>query len=487
MLEQSYISHNLLEIENLIFSFRKNKEFLDLSREFKKELGIPDHKLIIMTGHQPIIFYPGIFIKLILADEVARKFNGNAYYLVLNHDTESIYWKYIDFIKGEYIRREILLNSSKQILLNQNFTSFKKNLLISYLKEWQYKLYHIFAPHQVPQIQYFLEESISILQITDKIYEFSVKINEKLIEYLGLKIQPLYVSDLSNTKSFLFVVELLKKNYKKFLSIYNQSLEEFRKKNQIKNPLYPFRNLKENELPFWKSDGFYKETLTLNDKIHGGMIFPKAFSLSLCIRLFLSDLMIHGLGGNIYDQVTKKILNEFFSTEISPHIIVTTTLPLPLKASIPIISESSKKIKSTIRKHHFNPEIFLNDSCFLKKQKLYLIHLKNYYDFLRTGNKKFKFDAEFLNQLQIKSQFKELYQEIEKNPECYGALIHKQMEYLNHKMHLYTLRIKRQLKQRLLRAYEVEDNQRIFFERTYPVFYYDLKYLKKITTKYLNR
>ena len=478
---QIYLSHNWNEVQTLLLKKSKpSNSIQQIKNQFKEELNLPKNQPIIMTGHQPIIYYPGIFIKLILADTIAKQVQGKAYYLVLDNDVEQVDWKFIWFENKTYFKQHFVLSNYKQILLNQFINNNKKNQLIYFIKEWMIRLYHIFAPSIVPKIKDALEYCINILEKKDlSVAKLSVLINEYLMNQLNMQVKPIYVSDLVKTQSFREILQQIKLEHQRFREIYNRKLDEFRKIHHIKNPHYPFSNLKENELPFWKSDGYTRQTLTIEDDIKN-LIFPKAIALSICIRIFLSDLMIHGTGGGFYDLLSEEILKEFFMEELSPHIVSTATIPILPKASIPLYSESKDNILKKLRKWKFNPEIFLKEECELKQRKIFLIHLKNFYDSkYNKYTKNYYYDINILNQNKLKNIYKDLLTRIEKEPTKYGSFIHKEFLKLNHKMHLYSTKIKSNLEKQLERSKLVEYHQSIFFDRTYPAFYYNLNELKE--------
>ena len=479
---QIYLSHNWNEVQTLLLKKSKpSNSIQQIKNQFKEELNLPKNQPIIMTGHQPIIYYPGIFIKLILADTIAKHINGKAYYLVLDNDVEKVDWKFIWFENQTYFKQHIVLSNHKDILLNQIINNDKKKQLIYFLKEWMLRLYHIFDPSIVPNIKDTLEYCINILEKKNlSVAKLSVLINEYLMNQLNIQVKPIFVSDLVKTQSFREILQQIKLEHQRFREIYNQKLDEFRKIHHIKNPHYPFSNLKENELPFWKSDGYLRKTLTIEDDINKFYVFPKAIALSICIRIFLSDLMIHGTGGGFYDLLSEEILKEFFMEELSPHIVSTATIPILPKASIPLYSESKDNILKKLRKWKFNPEIFLKEECELKQRKIFLIHLKNFYDSkYNKYTKNYYYDINILNQNKLKNIYKDLLIRIEKEPTKYGSFIHKEFLKLNHKMHLYSTKIKSNLEKQLERSKLVEYHQSIFFDRTYPAFYYNLNELKE--------
>lgn len=480
-----YFSHYFSDIVPILNQALQNnlpKDFVTISQELKRELHLPLDQPIIMTAHQPILYYPGIFVKLILASLIANHVNGKAYYLVLDTDKEKIYWKFIFFLK-EYYREDILLSDPKKILLNQ--TLEKKEILLSFIENWEYQLYHVFEPTFVYKIKAFLEAIKEYFQKskTIKIVEISVFINFYFAKELNLKIEPIYLSQIVSTKAYKWIVELVKSNYKKFYKITNTFLDEFRKENHIKNIAVPFPNLKEQELPFWLSNGYERKTLTLFDDAKEQMILPKALIISLIIRGFLSNLMIHGMGGGFYDIVVERILNEFLSFQISPFITTTATTPFPYKASVVLDFPSERDILHQLRKWKFNPEIYLSDECVLRKQKIFLYNLKNFYDEKYKKYQK-KYQLSILEDNRMKERNQTLIKTIEKNPTLYAKILHKEMIKVNHKMHLFNLQTSRILKQKLKISQETSILKRIFLDRTLPIFYYDTIQLYKKYIKF---
>mgnify|MGYP003676833614 CR=1 FL=1 len=53
------------------------------------------------------------------------------------------------------------------------------------------------------------------------------------------------------------------------------------------------------------------------------------------LRLMVSDLFLHGIGGGKYDQLTDAIVREFFGIEPTPMAVATATLHLPLSNRFP--------------------------------------------------------------------------------------------------------------------------------------------------------
>jgi hypothetical protein len=57
---------------------------------------------------------------------------------------------------------------------------------------------------------------------------------------------------------------------------------------------------------------------------------PRALALTLWIRLMLCDLFVHGIGGARYDQITERIIQDYFGLQPPEMLVVTATLRLAL-------------------------------------------------------------------------------------------------------------------------------------------------------------
>ncbi len=475
MTEFFYFSHyfsDLLQILNQSINDNLPKDFASISQELKKELNLPLHQPIIMTGHQPILYYPGIFVKLILTSLIARYVNGKAYYLVLDTDKEKIYWKFIYFFK-DYHREDFLLNDPKNIILHQWLQ--KKDQLLDWIERWELELYYIFEPSFVPVVKMFLESIKEFLHKSKKIKitDLSVFLNTYYTKEVNIKIEPIFLSHIVNTKTYRWLFEFIKSNYKKFYKITNTFLNQFRRDQHIKNLAIPFPNLKQNELPFWLSDGYNRRTLTIYDDDKNQMVLPKALIISLIIRGFLSNLMIHGIGGGFYDVVVEKILNEFLGFQVSPFVTTTATIFFPYKASINLIFPEEQEILDQIRKWKFNPEIYLNEECKLRRKKIFLYNLKNFYDVIKKNHQK-KYERSILEDTDMRQNNQTLIEFINNNQNIYAKILHKEIQRTNHKIHLYTLAIKKILKEKLNLSQQTAKLKKIFLDRSLPIFYYDV-------------
>jgi len=378
---------------------------------------------IIQTGHQPVFFYPGIWIKNIFLNQLLKSpllDKSLGLNIILDND----------ICKDLNLSLPALSSNGNLIVEEISFlpSTFTPNLP--------------FEEHPCPSLEVITKFTRDVIRglkplelenkdIINNFKNFSRCLENSsrfcsqnykranLGEFLGLarrlyekEIEPAYLeisfSQICDSDEFLsFFLEIIK-NIKSFSEIYNKKLNEYRKLFKIRNWARPSPNLmiKENltEIPFWiwkdgderrkifilkeegvnylYSDSYGKIFLIEKDglkslfslktilKQRGLKIRPKALLLTLFNRLFISDLFIHGLGGAKYDLVTDEIIREFFKVEPPHFLVVSCTLYLNFKSSPGTSDSKISALKKKIRDLEFNPERYVNELSLTKKEEI---------------------------------------------------------------------------------------------------------------------
>jgi hypothetical protein len=87
----------------------------------------------------------------------------------------------------------------------------------------------------------------------------------------------------------------------------------------------------------------------------------RALITTMAARLLLGDLFVHGIGGAKYDQLTDRIIEQFFGRKPPGYMVVSGTLHLPIPhASAP--TQPVEEIRQQIRELEFHPERFLKEN-----------------------------------------------------------------------------------------------------------------------------
>jgi hypothetical protein len=97
-------------------------------------------------------------------------------------------------------------------------------------------------------------------------------------------------------------------------------------------------------------------------------IFPRALMTTFFLRLFMSDLFIHGIGGAKYDEVTDDIIRRYFGIEPPEYMVVSGTLRLPFPP-FPATIDERRRLERKARDLRWHPEQFLDHANDLVEQK----------------------------------------------------------------------------------------------------------------------
>ena len=382
-----------------------------------------NYQYIIQSGHQPVFFHPGIWIKNIFLNQLLKSpplDKSLGLNIILDND----------ICKDLNFSLPVLSSTGNLRLKEINFLSPALSTNLPF-EEYSYpsgELINKFTRDIIHRLKTLESENKNILNnfknfalYLENSSNFCSRNYKKanLGEFLGLarrlyeqEIEPAYLeipfSQICNSDEFLSFFLEITKNIKSFSKIYNNKLDEYRKLFKIRNRAHPSPNLiiKENliEVPFWiwkegdqrkkifilreeggnylYNDSYGKIFLIEKDgvkslfslktilKERGLKIRPKALLLTLYNRLFISDLFIHGLGGAKYDLVTDEIIREFFKVE-PPHFLVTScTLYLDFKSSPEASDFKISALKKKIRDLKFNPERYVDELSLTKKGRI---------------------------------------------------------------------------------------------------------------------
>jgi len=399
---------------------------LSFSKKFDLDIGgkiDPAYQYIIQSGHQPVFFHPGIWIKNIFLSELLKSPLPDKS-LGLNIILDN------DICKDLNLSLPVLSSNGNLKLEKVDFLSstLTPNLPFEEYPCPSLELITKFSRNIIHRLKSLGLENKDILnnfknyaRCMENSSRFCSQNYKKanLGEFLGLarrlyeqEIEPAYLeipfSKICDSDEFLsFFLEIIK-NIKTFSKIYNNKLGEYRKLFTIRTQAHPSPNLiiKENliEVPFWiwKEGDQRKKIFILREKggnylynnsygkifliekdgvkslfslktllkERGLKIRPKALLLTLYNRLFISDLFIHGLGGAKYDLVTDEIIREFFKVEPPHFLVISCTLYLDFKSSPGASDFKISDLKKKIRDLKFNPERYVDELSLTKKEEI---------------------------------------------------------------------------------------------------------------------
>jgi hypothetical protein len=348
---------------------------------------------LIVTGHQPLLYHPGVWVKDFLLDRLAVDMGADSLDLVVDTDG-------FDFVSVTAPCLDAGVTRCKQVLaVGQKDSCFaltpvpSKAHIDVFRSSTAAALSGLSAPAVSRHFGVFcdaLESSLpdahtmaELVTIARRRYEQSA--NSGYLEAL--------LTDVVETESFRRFVVHLALDALAFATAYNQSLEDYRSLTKTRSVAQPFPNLALRddaiELPFWVIDEGRRRTLWVTDDPQGGVgvrtedklicvlptdpasaadvladcgvvLAPKALTLTLFIRMFVSDFFIHGIGGGRYDRVTDDVIRSYFGVEPPSYVVASLTMYLPLGAQV-VTEADVATLKEQLHRLEHNPDALLGE------------------------------------------------------------------------------------------------------------------------------
>ena len=124
----------------------------------------------------------------------------------------------------------------------------------------------------------------------------------------------------------------------RFVAGYNTAIRDYRRRNRLRSKNHPAPELEVRgtslEAPFWRLGATGQRERPFHNP-HAipdlAGLRPRALTLTLFARLVLADDFLHGVGGGKYDEVTDAILSDYFGVEPPAYQVWTATLFLPIQ------------------------------------------------------------------------------------------------------------------------------------------------------------
>jgi hypothetical protein len=322
---------------------------------------LPAHPLILM-GHQPVFFHPGVWMKYFLLTRLRVTLGATGVHLIVDSDATGPITAVVPAYRGDLVRvSETLVDLPEDVPLE----AFRPPTA----KEWTEFVGRV-AGHvrSVPgerfaaRVDALAAGGGRALSGSRTLGDFLAAVRRAYEAQAGA---PGYlevpVSHVAETPEFYAFVLHVVRRAEDFQRSYNAHLEEYRRLHRLRSVANPFPNLAQGdagiEMPFWVLRGGRRTDLfvarrgsrlalataggplaTVTPDLSGVealrdaplALRPKAILLTMFARLCLGDLFIHGVGGARYDQVTDAIIADVFGCRPPAYAVATATLHLSL-------------------------------------------------------------------------------------------------------------------------------------------------------------
>lgn len=349
---------------------------LRLAREYSTEIGVHGAEPafrdgvaspLIVTGHQPTLFHPGVWAKHLLVDRIAARVGGIGLDVVVDSDTAGRLCAAVPERgeRRELVARELCMLEEEMGIPFESLPAPSAERIGLLLGELEAMLSTLEAPGP-GRCASTWRESVAGAHSSGSLADFLTSARRRYESPLGTAYLELPISRLAGTDGFLlFALDACARG-PEFRQAYNRALDRYRDARKMRNPANPFPDLEERdgllEMPFWVlTDDGRREPMFVGQRPGEVEIMcgscreariptqepaealavlrearlalrPKALALTMFMRLFLADLFVHGVGGGKYDAVTDVIMRECYGLEPPRYAIASLTLRLPLGA-----------------------------------------------------------------------------------------------------------------------------------------------------------
>ena len=375
----------------------------DTTRRFGTDVSEPDPNApLVMTGHQPAFYHPGVWFKNHLADRLARRLSGVSVNMVLDSDLPGQLGLTVPVPTGNGVRVES----------------------IDYARVHPGRTWEEHVPDDSWDVTGFVEKVKGVLPVryeeslfadfaggllsaraeATNVADLVTRARHMLERNARMHNLEVSASDICSTRAFfLFVLDVLC-DVERFREVYNASLALYRKTHRVRGSANPLPDLARGETPFWAyRKGGLRRPLELRPVgdgvallvegeafvvIDGGdladmregrqaafdrtadrllketgdvRIRTRALTTTIFLRLFVADVFIHGIGGAHYDRITDAIIREYFRVEPPGFITASATMHLPFRLSDASADEVGR-LKRLLRDLVHNPDRHLDEA-----------------------------------------------------------------------------------------------------------------------------
>lgn len=380
-------------------SLRAAEQFT--SRMLGREIAVSNDGPLIATGHQPELFHPGVWVKQFAVTQLARRTTGIGLNLIVDSDMVRSHQVRVPAGNRETPTIEFVPFDSTStagpwqdipIQCQQCFAAFGSRVNEA-LSRWGVSpLARELWPHAVAHAS-------SGAGLADCLS--AGRINTEWNWGEGNLELPL--STLCGTEAFLwFAVDLLSRA-DEFRETYNAALNGYRSINRIRSESHPVPELGVSagwiEVPFmvWQSGDAQRRHVFVRRVEHelqlasgpdetavfarlpfgsdgdpsdavaelrrvqqsGCRFRTRALTTTLFMRLCLTDLFVHGIGGAKYDEMTDRIISHFYGIQPPEFLTLSATVWLPLAEPSSDTTADVSRIHSMLRELRHNPQRYV--------------------------------------------------------------------------------------------------------------------------------
>ena len=346
---------------------------LDARLELLQLAGVPRSPItgglppVVMTGHQPELFHPGVWCKNFVVGELAKRVGAAAIHVVMDNDAAGDpAIKIPDFNGRSWHQKRVAYDVTVAAVPHEQRFPVDRRLFDTFGTRVAASIEPLVSN---PLVREMWPTAVSTADQGLPIGDCIVAARRQLEQRCGLNLAVVNMSALAQTRAFASLSLQLIDMAATFRRLHNDVLRQYREVHRIRSPQQPIPDLRIDgdwiELPCWvwtadapirqpvfaRSGKNYFEIsdqatfaerfegtdegttkvlieqwIALTDR--GVKLRPRAILSTLFFRLLLSDWFVHGIGGGKYDQITDEIIQRLFGLTPPVFQIATSTRQL---------------------------------------------------------------------------------------------------------------------------------------------------------------
>ncbi len=328
--------------------------------------GDPASSAVVMTGHQPVIFHPGLVFKYQTTEQFAAEHHAIPVAVVI--DTDEGDPGAFSFPVQDPAVGSVTASALLPRLLTET-ASFSSSATL-------YSSSRLSSPEQIRQVRCRVAESLRSCgcdasarvfgQVADEYAAVKTPFTAEaslIVRWqhgIGARMPELPLSAICSFPEVLTLMAGILSRAAEFRTLHNELLGLFRSEHRMRNPANPFPDLggteDEIELPFWIVDhstgvrsaagcsrrGNQLQLLSKGQLmaqfelpvtedaiasllLSSRQLIPRGALITALLRTLFCDLFVHGTGGGNYDRFTDLLVTRWWGTAPAPFVVASAT------------------------------------------------------------------------------------------------------------------------------------------------------------------
>jgi hypothetical protein len=388
------------------------REIVDLARGFLGRHGfdvgtdgpgssVGVDPILIVTGHQPELFHPGVWVKNFAASALGRSCGGLALNLIVDNDIPKSASIRVPRVQGGRIGAvEVDFDRWQGEIPYEDWKVLDESMFATFGDRARQALAGAVAD---PLLDDYWPRVLRRRGETETVGLRFALARREVEESWGVSNLELPLGEVCQSQGFLWFASHLIAQLPRYQEVHNTCLAEYRAAHRIRSRHHPVAALAREddwlEAPFWvwrarqprrrallarqrarvvelRIDGETEVLIELPLTPDGAgccaverlrdlparsvRLRTRALTTTMFARFLLGDLFIHGIGGAKYDELGNEIARRFFDFEPPGFLTLSLTLwpGLPVAPTTPAdLAEVDRRLRDLI----FNPDRYLDE------------------------------------------------------------------------------------------------------------------------------